>query len=69
MTEKRLDPLLAFRSADKILKEDGDKSENRRRFDRWVDVMIRERKLDPEWKKDPAADEKLKQLKTGETRE
>lgn len=69
MTEKRLDPLLAFKSADKIRKEEGDKTENRRRFERWVDIMIRERKLDPEWKKDPEAVEKLKLMKGEESRE
>ncbi len=42
----------AFMTADKLLKEDRQKSENERRLERWADVMVRERKLDPGWKED-----------------
>ena len=41
-----------FTSADRLLKEDGRKSENGRRLERWADAMVRERKLDPAWKDD-----------------
>jgi hypothetical protein len=42
----------AFTSADRLMKEDRHKSENEKRLERWADVMIRERKLDPGWKED-----------------
>jgi hypothetical protein len=41
-----------FLTADRLMKEDRRKSENGRRLERWADVMVRERKLDPSWKDD-----------------
>lgn len=45
----------AFTTADRLLKEDRQKSENERRLERWADMMIRARKLDPGWKEDKDA--------------
>lgn len=39
-------------TADRLMKEDRQKSENERRLARWADMMVRERKLDPSWKED-----------------
>jgi hypothetical protein len=55
MPERKPAPRLtasAFTSADRLLKEDRQKSDNERRLERWADVMVRERKLDPGWKED-----------------
>lgn len=41
-----------FMTADRLMKDDRQKSENGRRLERWADMMIRERKLDPSWKDD-----------------
>lgn len=49
-----------FKSADRLYKEDAAKSENRKRFERWTDAIVRERKLAPDWKDDPDADLKVK---------
>ncbi len=42
----------AFMTADRLLKDDRQKSENERRLEKWADAMVRERKLDPSWKDD-----------------
>jgi hypothetical protein len=42
----------AFTSADRLMKEDRQKSENERRLEQWAAALVRERKLDPEWKED-----------------
>jgi hypothetical protein len=55
MPERKPAPRLAasaFTTADRLMKEDRKKSENERRLERWADMMIRERKLDPGWKED-----------------
>jgi hypothetical protein len=55
MPERKPAPRLtaaAFTSADRLMKEDRHKSENERRLERWADALVRERKLDPEWKDD-----------------
>jgi len=44
-----------FMTADRLMKDDRQKSENGRRLERWADAMVRERKLDPEWKEDREA--------------
>jgi hypothetical protein len=44
-----------FMTADRLMKDDRQKSENGRRLERWADMMIRERKLDPSWKDDSDA--------------
>jgi hypothetical protein len=49
-----------FKSADRLYKEDNAKSENRKRFERWTDAIVRERKLSPDWKDDPDAELKVK---------
>ncbi len=49
-----------FKSADRLYKEDRDKSENRKRFERWTDAIVRDRKLSPDWKEDPEAELKVK---------
>lgn len=49
-----------FKSADKLFKEDTVKSENQKRFERWTDVIVREKKISADWKKDPDADAKAK---------
>jgi hypothetical protein len=49
-----------FKSADKLFKEDRVKSENQKRFERWMDAMVRERKIPGNWKDDPEADQKVK---------
>lgn len=41
-----------FKTADKLLKEDMGKTGNQKRFEQWMDLMVRERKLDPRWKSD-----------------
>jgi len=41
-----------FMTADRLMKDDRQKSENGRRLERWADAMVRERKLDPSWKDD-----------------
>jgi hypothetical protein len=41
-----------FMTADRLMKEDRQKSENERRLEKWADAMVRERKLDPSWKDD-----------------
>ncbi len=56
-----------FKSADRLFKEDRDKSENQRRFERWTDAIIRERKLSPDWKDDPEAGLKVEWI-DGKTR-
>jgi hypothetical protein len=55
MPEKKPEPrpsVSAFMTADRLMKEDRQKSENERRLERWADMMVRERKLDPSWKED-----------------
>ncbi len=55
MPERKPAPRLtasAFTSADRLLKEDRQMSENERRLARWAETMVRERKLDPDWKED-----------------
>jgi hypothetical protein len=55
MPERKPAPRLAasaFTSADRLLKEDRQMSENERRLARWAEAMVRERKLDPDWKED-----------------
>jgi hypothetical protein len=55
MPEKKPAPRLtasAFTSADRLRKEDRQKSENERRLEHWADMMVRDRKLDPGWKED-----------------
>jgi hypothetical protein len=42
----------AFTSADRIFKEDRQKTENERRLEHWAEALVRERKLDPDWKED-----------------
>ena len=49
-----------FKSADKLFKEDKTKSENRKRFERWTDVIVREKRLPSTWREDPDADLKAK---------
>ena len=49
-----------FKSADKLFKEDRVKSENQKRFERWMDAMVRERKISADWKDDPEAEQKVK---------
>jgi hypothetical protein len=39
-------------TADKLFKDDRQKSENEKRLERWADMMVRDRKLDPSWKED-----------------
>ncbi len=55
MPERKPAPRLtasAFTSADRLLKEDRQMSENERRLARWAETMVRERNLDPDWKED-----------------
>jgi hypothetical protein len=49
-----------FKSADKLFNEDNVKSENQKRFERWTDVIIRERKIGADWKDDPEAEQKVR---------
>lgn len=49
-----------FKSADKLFKEDNSKSENQKRFENWTDLIIRERKLSPDWKSDEETNEKVR---------
>jgi hypothetical protein len=49
-----------FKSADKLFNEDRVKSENQKRFERWTDVIVRERKLAADWKDDPEAEQKVR---------
>lgn len=49
-----------FKSADRLYKQEKVKSENQKRFERWTDVIIRERKLSPDWKDDPEVELKVK---------
>ena len=49
-----------FKSADRLFKEDRSKSENQKRFERWTDAIVRDRKLPPDWKDDPDAELKVK---------
>jgi hypothetical protein len=49
-----------FKSADKLFKEDKVKSENQKRFERWTDVIVREKKLPGNWKDDPEAEAKAR---------
>ena len=49
-----------FKSADKLFKEDKVKSENQKRFERWMDAMVRERKVSADWKDDPEAEQKVR---------
>jgi hypothetical protein len=51
-----------FKSADRLYKEDKFKSENQKRFERWTDAIVRERKISPDWKDDPEAELKVKWL-------
>ncbi|MCD1295596.1 hypothetical protein CUJ83_11360 [Methanocella sp. CWC-04] len=44
-----------FKTADILLREDTGKSENKKRFERWMDIMVKERKIDPLWKDDTDA--------------
>ncbi len=49
-----------FKSADKLFKEDKVKSENQKRFERWMDVLVRERKVSADWREDPDSEQKVK---------
>ena len=49
-----------FKSADKLYNEDKVKSENQKRFERWMDAMVRERKVPAGWKDDPEAEQKVR---------
>ncbi len=49
-----------FTSADRLYREDRAKSENRRRFERWVGLLVREGKLGEDWREDPEAGMKAK---------
>lgn len=49
-----------FKSADRLFKEDKVKSENQKRFERWMDALVRERKVSADWKDDPEAEQKVK---------
>ena len=49
-----------FKSADRLFREDKVKSENQKRFERWTDVIVRERKLSSNWRDDPEAEQKAK---------
>lgn len=49
-----------FKSAATLYKEDKTKSENQKRFERWTDALVRQRKVPPEWKDDPDAEQKVK---------
>jgi len=49
-----------FTSADRLYREDRTKSENRRRFERWVDLLVREGKLGEDWREDAEAGLKAK---------
>ncbi len=51
-----------FMSADRLYREDKEKSENRKRFERWTDAIILDRKLSPDWREDPEAELKVKWL-------
>ncbi len=51
-----------FKSADRLYRDEKAKSENRKRFERWTDAIIREKKLSPDWKDDPEAELKVKWL-------
>jgi hypothetical protein len=55
MPERKPAPKLtasAFTTADRLMKDDRRKTENERRLEHWAEAMVRERKLDPEWKED-----------------
>ncbi len=56
-----------FKSADKLFKEDKVKSENQKRFERWMDEMVRDRKIPADWKDDTEAEQKVKWIE-GKTR-
>ena len=45
----------SFKTADQLLREEGQMTENQRRLQQWADLMIRERKLDPAWHEDADA--------------
>lgn len=49
-----------FTSADRLYREDRIKSENRKRFERWVDLLVREGKLEADWREDLEVDLKAK---------
>jgi hypothetical protein len=49
-----------FKSADRLYREEKGKSENRKRFERWADAIVRERRLSPDWRDDPDAELKVK---------
>lgn len=49
-----------FQTADKLFKEDRLKSENQKRFEGWTDMIIREKKLSPNWKSDEETNEKVR---------
>ncbi len=62
-TKKKIEPAVfnsPFKSADKLFKEDKVKSENQKRFERWTDAMVRERKVSADWKDDLEAEQKVK---------
>lgn len=49
-----------FKSADRLYREDKVKSENKKRFERWTDMIVREHKLPSTWREDPDAELKAK---------
>jgi hypothetical protein len=49
-----------FQSADKLYKEDRSKSENQKRFERWTDAIVKDRKLPSTWREDRDAELKAK---------
>lgn len=48
-----------FKSAAALYHEDKIKSENQKRFERWTDALVRQRKVPAEWKDDPEAEQKV----------
>jgi hypothetical protein len=59
-TENDISAPSPFQSADKLFKEDNQKSLNQKRFENWTDLIIRERKLAPGWKSDEETNEKVR---------
>jgi hypothetical protein len=63
-SKSKKDPFRSpFQTADKLLKEDKALSENERRFEKWMDMMIRERRLEPSWKEDEEAENRIRSIK------